>query len=420
MDLLTQIAVEVWSALAEMAPYLLLGFLVAGVLSVFIPQELVERHLGGRGPWPVAKASLFGVPLPLCSCGVIPVAASLRRHGASRGSTTSFLISTPQTGVDSVLVTYSLLGPVFAVFRPVAALVSGLIGGVIVSATTRDLERENGVAIEVGGNSCTEQCCADGAGHSRLLRALRYGFLTLPQDLARALLAGLAIAGLLAALVPDDFFAAYLGSGFVAMIAMMAVGIPIYVCATGTVPVGAVLLMKGVSPGAVLVFLMTGPATNAAAITTIWKVLGRRTAFVYLGVVAATALFCGWLLDITFGELVVATAQHAHEMRPGLFANISAVGLLAVLGFALLRPRIVGSSVADGTPEERQVLLSIRGMTCNNCARSIHGALATLSGVASVRVDLDAGTALVRGTGLDSSTLCETVSKLGFDVEATG
>ena len=166
-------AVEFWAVLSAMAPYLLLGFLVAGLLSVLISPETVERHLGGGGLWSVIKASAFGVPLPLCSCGVIPVTASLRKHGASRGAATAFLISTPQTGVDSIMVTYSLLGPIFALFRPLAALITGVVGGTIVTASAGNGNGEADAPPE-----CTDSCCADDAPRNWLVRALDYGFVT--------------------------------------------------------------------------------------------------------------------------------------------------------------------------------------------------------------------------------------------------
>ena len=213
--------------------------------------------------WPVIKASLLGVPLPLCSCGVIPVAASLRRHGASRGATTAFLLSTPQTGVDSIVVTYSLMGGLFALIRPVVAFITGLVGGWLVDALAG---QDYGNATGVNPSApCAGECCALSVRRqNRLVRALHYGFVTLPRDIGKALVVGLIISGVIAAFVPDDFFAGVFGTGLVGMLIMMAVGMPLYVCATGSVPVAAALMMKGVSPGAALVFLMTGPATNAA------------------------------------------------------------------------------------------------------------------------------------------------------------
>ena len=325
----------IWGTLCEMAPYLLFGFLVAGLLSVFISPEIVERHLGGRGMWPVVKASLLGVPLPLCSCGVIPVAASLRRHGASRGATTAFLLSTPQTGVDSIVVTYSLLGGLFALIRPVAAFITGLVGGWLVDALT---DQDNGKPV-VPPLPCTEACCAPVAEHTnKILRALHYGLFVLPRDIGNALIVGLLISGVIAAFVPDDFFAGVFGTGIVGMLIMMAIGIPLYVCATGSVPVAAALMLKGVSPGAALVFLMTGPATNAATLAIIWKVLGKKTAVIYLLTLAVCALVFGLLLDYVFPVVGLPVHHHAgHTMIPGLVNNASGVILLAVLAWAYLR-----------------------------------------------------------------------------------
>ncbi|MDH3285947.1 MAG: SO_0444 family Cu/Zn efflux transporter [Acidobacteriota bacterium] len=416
-QILLDMVIGFWGALAEMSPYLLLGFLVAGLLSVFVSAEIIERHLGGRSVWPVVKAALFGVPLPLCSCGVIPVAASLRRHGASRGATTSFLISTPQTGVDSILVTYSLLGPLFAIVRPLAALVSGLAGGLLVSG----LLHEDGDAREgddaAGPIECADDCCADDPGESRLLRALRYGFVTLPQDLARALLLGLVIAGVLAALVPPEFFAGSLGRGPFAMLLMLLLGVPLYVCATGSVPVAAVLLMKGISPGAVLVFLMTGPATNAATITTLWKIVGRKATMLYLATVVVSALAAGVLLNRLIGLSGEGFVEHLHTGSPGWFESICAVVLLGVLGYAIVAPRRVGSNGEAPAGEPEPVRLQVGGMTCNGCAQAVQRALSEQNGVERVQVDLDRGTAIVHGRSLEVTRLTAAVEGLGFAAE---
>jgi len=324
------IMMDFWATVIEMAPYLLFGFFVAGVLSVLVSQRMVERHLGGRGLWPLLKASLFGIPLPLCSCSVIPVSMSLRKHGASKGATVSFLLSTPQTGVDSILVTLSLLGPVFAIFRPFAALATGLVGGTLVDIF--------GHAAEAGDKppeKCTDECCAD-EKTSRIRKGLKYGFITLPRDIGRAMLVGLVVAAFISALVPDDYFAESLGTGVFAMVVMMFLGIPIYVCATASVPVAAALLMKGLTPGAVLVFLMTGPATNAASFVTIWKVLGRATAITYLATVAGCALLSGILLDFLAAGTRFEIAAGPGWMLPAAVKYTSAVALLIVLAYALL------------------------------------------------------------------------------------
>jgi len=321
-----------WDTLAEMSPYLLFGFFVAGVLSVFISAELVERHLGGRGIWPLLKASAFGVPLPLCSCGVIPVSMSLRKHGAGKGATISFLLSTPQTGVDSILVTLSLLGPVYAIFRPVAALVTGLIGGGLVQLS--DPQPADAIQPE-----CTDACCSEKEKKPKIVRALEHGFITLPADIGKAMLVGLVIAAVISAVVPDDFFAPLLGGGILAMVIMMALGIPVYVCATASVPVAAALIAKGVSPGVAMVFLMTGPATNAAAFMTIWSVLGKKTAITYIITVAGAAIAAGLLLDRIVQGIAADIVSKPGWMLPPIVKYVSAVVLLAVLIFAMVGTR---------------------------------------------------------------------------------
>ena len=332
---LTRVLADFWATIAQMSPYLLFGFFVAGILSVLVSQRLVEKHLGGRGMWPLLKASFFGVPLPLCSCGVIPVSISLHKHGASKASTIAFLLSTPQTGVDSVFVTLSLLGPVFAVFRPVAALLTGVVGGGLVNTVERSPKNHNAAP-----QKCSDECCEPRDKAHKLVRGLKYGFITLPRDIAKAMLVGLAIAAVMSVAVPDNFFAdTPLGRGVPAMLVMMVLGIPVYVCATASVPVAAALILTGFSPGAAVVFLMTGPATNAAALATIWKALGARTAIVYLLAVVVCALAAGLFLDMTFPQLGASVRTHVHQIEPSVFGHVSAVALLAILGFAVIRKR---------------------------------------------------------------------------------
>ena len=415
METFLHILTEFWTVLGAMAPYLLFGFLLAGLLSVYISAETVERHLGGGGPWPVLKAALFGVPLPLCSCGVIPVAAGLRRHGAGRGATTAFLISTPQTGVDSIFVTLSLLGPVFAIFRPVVALVSGVLGGAIVSVIAGEETGAAGPAIR-----CTDECCDPGAGgDGKLKRALRYGFLTLPRDIGKALLVGLVIAGVISAVLPKDFFAHMIRPGVLQVLVLMVLGIPVYVCATASVPVAAALIVTGgVSPGAALAFLMTGPATNAATIATIWKIMGRRTAVIYLLTVAVTAFAAGLLLDqMTQGADVAEWVAHQHgtSVWYAVLKSASAVVLLAVLAVAVFKPTMgrLGGRVPDEAPAQ-SVTLRIDGMTCSHCVETVTRTLREQPGVTSAEVDLKGGRAVVGGKDFDVGAMCAAVGELGY------
>jgi len=406
-----QVALVCWATLRDMAPFLLFGFAVAGVVSLFITARAVRRHLGGHGLVPVVKAALAGVPLPLCSCGVIPVAASLRRQGASRGATTAFLISTPQTGVDSILVTFSLLGPVFAVFRPFAAFLSGVFGGFLVEAAVPgEAPLPGHLRHEDASNGPTE-----GGG---LKGALRLAFEELPADIWRPLVAGVLIAGVISAILPDDFFAPVLGSGILAMVVMMALGIPVYVCATASVPIAAALIAKGVSPGAALVFLMSGPATNAATIATVWKTMGRRTALLYLASVAVSALAAGLVLDHVLRTSAAPLRGGIGWMLPDEVKTLSAVLLLALLVRAFLgaRPKLTRRSqkAAGGAR-----VLRIEGMTCQHCAQAVRNALLACPNVTSVTVDLKGGRAQVAGDALDPNRLAEAVRKAGYEVHAT-
>ncbi|MDO8302192.1 MAG: SO_0444 family Cu/Zn efflux transporter [Sedimentisphaerales bacterium] len=322
---------DFWATITQMAPYLLFGFFVAGILSVLIPPEMVERHLGGRGLLPVIKASLFGVPLPLCSCGVIPVAASLRQHGASKGATVSFLLSTPETGIDSIFVTWSLLGPIVGIYRPIVAFITGLIGGAAV-----DMLHGDDAKSDFKHEACVKPCCMAQSRKRRIITALTYGFVSLPRDIGGAMIVGLLIAAGIAAFVPKDFLGPMLGGGIVAMLIMMAVGIPVYVCASASVPIAAALIAKGVSPGAAWVFLMTGPATNAATIAMVWNMLGKRTAVIYLLTIAVCALSSGLLLDVLIKDIGIPAIGHHHQMSPTFTDHVLAGMLVGILLYGMV------------------------------------------------------------------------------------
>jgi uncharacterized membrane protein YraQ (UPF0718 family) len=295
---------------------------MAGVLSVLISQEYVRRHLGGSGWLQSLKAALLGVPLPICSCGVIPLAASLRKHGAGRGATASFLASTPQTGVDSLMITYALLGWVYAVFRAAVAFLSGILCGVAVNAVS--------AADEPAASDSSEPCCeADQA--PALRRMLSYGFITLPRDIARAVLLGILISGLISGMVPENFFADRMGDSAAAMFLMLLIGIPLYVCSSGSVPIALAFIKAGISPGAVLIFLITGPATNAATLTTLWGIIGRKQTVVFLLILALCALAAGFAMngldlhqEIT--EYACSSGSHA-----GYLSQLAAVVLILLL-----------------------------------------------------------------------------------------
>ena len=330
MNILTQI----WLVAEQMSPYLLLGFLIAGLLSILISPETVERHLGKRNLWQVCKAALLGVPLPLCSCGVLPVSASLRRHGAGKGQTLSFLVSTPQTGVDSILATHAMLGPVFVAFRVVTAFVSGILCGSLVQLFAKSDEAD----VLHQDEDCPH--CEDPVKRHWFLRALHYGFVTLAGEIGRAMLLGIVIAGVLTALVPDDYFVGRLPyAGTMAL--MIIAGIPMYVCSTGSIPVAFAMMHMGITPGAALVFLISGPATNAAAISMVWNLVGKQAMVIYLSTIAVCALVAGIIMDKVIGpdgaRALVDKHSHAHAEGLTWVGTLSAIVLVAIL-LPSLRP----------------------------------------------------------------------------------
>ncbi|MDE6268859.1 MAG: SO_0444 family Cu/Zn efflux transporter [Muribaculaceae bacterium] len=280
-----------------MAPYILFGLLIAGLLHVFVSPDLMGRHLARPGWKSVLKASILGIPLPLCSCGVLPAAISMRRSGASKSATSAFLISTPQTGVDSIAATWSLLGPAFAIIRPVAALTTAFFGGVAVSLSEKkDTTTDRDPSLD----ECTlptSEPSATSLPH-RLLSTLRYGFFDMMQSIGGWLLGGLVIAALITEFVPTDFFASLASHPLLAMLAVVIVAVPMYVCATGSIPIALSLIMKGLSPGTALVLLMAGPAANFASVTLLSRELGRKATAIYIGSIVIGAIFFGMLFDL--------------------------------------------------------------------------------------------------------------------------
>jgi uncharacterized membrane protein YraQ (UPF0718 family) len=327
MDTVLNILREIWLVTVAMAPYLLFGFLMAGVLSVLVSKEFVRKHLGGRGWTGSVKAALVGVPMPICSCGVIPLAASLRKHGASRGATASFLASTPQTGIDSLMITYALLGWVFAVFRAVAAFLSGILCGTAVAA------------ISPSERDAREACADEGCTAKEkpvLQRILSYGFITLPRDIAKAMVIGIILSGVISGLIPDNFFADSIGDSPWAMLIMLVIGIPLYVCSSASVPIALAFIKAGISPGAALVFLITGPATNAATLTTLWQIIGRRQLAVFLAVLALSAVGAGIVMN-GFTPALGVLEQVCHtESDPGMIHITWTLLLILVLIKGLL------------------------------------------------------------------------------------
>ena len=344
----------------DAAPWLLLGLVIGGLIKHLMPTRLLERHLKGEGFLPVVKAALIGAPLPLCSCGVIPAALGLRRAGASKSSTVSFLVSTPETGVDSISVTYAMLGPVMAIVRPLAAVTSAITAGLLVgrkaataSYTTPDKQTAGSsnasaccasmpvIEVSTGSSCCStspqeRSCCDDGTKESGGRDAdwysgIRYAFTDLLAGILFWLCIGLLFSAAVATWLPPDFLARW-GSGLLAMLVMIAVSIPMYVCATASTPIAAGLLMAGISPGTVLVFLLAGPASNIGSMGIIRRELGKRALFAYLAGVAITAIASGLLLDwfLAASDISIRSELAASEhLVPHWLAWISLLILVA-------------------------------------------------------------------------------------------
>lgn len=381
--------------LIESAPWLLLGFTIAGFIKAFIPQSLLVKHLGKNTPLTVIKAALIGAPLPLCSCGVIPAAIGLRRAGASKASTTAFLISTPETGVDSISITYALMGWFMAVVRPIAAIVSAISAGLLVLQLDKQNEKHkntkpnsnnasNIIQSKTGeqnaNSSCcnpdtpatsalsqplpkpqTNDCCASKNSASqkpkekeetkkcceknthtqstekthqwtqKIASGLRFSMLDLSKDVALWLIIGLTLAAIIKTFVPVEWLTHW-GDGWLAFLIMAIVGVPMYICATASTPIAAAFLFSGVSPGAVLVFMLVGPATNIATISLVKQELGTKPLIAYLSSIVSLSFLFGWLVNIFADQhiLIKAQTQH-HHMENNYLSILSAIILSALL-----------------------------------------------------------------------------------------
>ena len=399
------------SLVFEMSPYLLLGFLLAGLMHAFIPGKFFGSYLAAGRFRSVVNAALFGIPLPLCSCGVIPTAMSLRKEGASRGAVVSFLIATPQTGVDSIIATYGLMGLPFALVRPLAALCTALLGGFM--ATTFDGKED----VKESHQVANEQ--KDTRFWHRLVEALRYGFVDMMQDIGRWLVLGLLVAALITTCVPTEWFTVFQGNTWASMLLVLCVSIPMYVCATGSIPIAVALMLKGLTPGAALVLLMAGPACNLASILVVRKGLGWRSMVIYLASIIVGAVAFGCLIDfLQFQGMVDFTGQliakEACCMQEVSWVSWASTVLLALLLFhALVIDKIKKRRNHTINPSENMKVYHIEGMNCNHCRMSAEKAILSVEGVTTATVCLETGEAHVEGTASDES-IRKAVDAVGF------
>ncbi|QTA91808.1 SO_0444 family Cu/Zn efflux transporter [Desulfonema magnum] len=342
MNFIISVFSESWNLLLEASVYILFGILVGGLLKVFLSPATVARHLGEGRFTSVFKAAILGIPIPLCSCGVLPAAVSLKKQGANSGATTAFLISTPESGADSIAITYALMDPIMTVARPVAAFFTAITAGLTENLLHAPGHGKNQVTADL---SCTVDGCCDGIDcppevhkhhHSfaeKLGAGLRFALSDLWGDMACWFLLGVILGGFITVLVPEELMIMYLGGGLLSMLVMLAVGIPLYICATASTPIAAALILKGVSPGAVLVFLLVGPATNVTSLTVLFGILGKRATAIYLTTIALFSVGFGLILDqvyMGFGLSAQAVAGQASEMIP-YSARLAGAAILLIL-----------------------------------------------------------------------------------------
>ena len=411
---------EIFDLINSMAPDLLLGFLLAGLMHAFVPANLYRRYLGGDSFRSVLNAALLGIPLPLCSCGVIPTAMSLRKEGASKGATVSFLISTPQTGVDSMIATYSLMGMPFALLRPWVAMMTALMGGSLVNWLD---DKGNETA------GCTSSSSVKEIGQltfaQKIKSALHYAFVEMMQDIGKWLMVGLVIAGLITVFVPDSFFAIFADKPLLSMLLVLAFAVPMYLCATGSIPIAVALMMKGLSPGTALVLLMAGPAVNAASMLVISKVMGRKTLMLYLLSIVSGAIGFGlgidYLLPREWFVTPLAEMHHCHENGVSWF-NLGCFVLLAVLLLNAFVQRYRKPQACDchghcacDSSSDTPWMFTVKGMSCNHCKNNVEKAILQIEGVERVEIDLVSGQTAVYGKA-DKDALKKAVESIGFEV----
>lgn len=418
MDWLTTYLWEVLLLYGEMAPYLVVGFVLAGLLHAFIPKKAVVKHLGKDSVSSAIKGAVLGVPMPLCSCGVVPTAIGLRKRGASRSATVAFLIATPQTGLDSMAVTYGFFGWTMAVFCAVSTFISGIVGGISVLL----FGKKQAVEEKWEQDYIAKEDALVGEPKSKtffekLAGGMRFAFIELLGDIAFWLVIGLFIAGVISLAMPDDFLSGKLGTGLSGMLIMLAFGMPLYVCSSASVPIAAVLMTKGVSAGAAFVFLMTGPATNAATMMIIARVMGMRILLLYLGTLAILALSFGGLLDYLLGTTsltITPVTLHDH-------GTISWVAWASMIFLsALILRHFVKSNMrrfSKNKSATADLTLEIEGMTCSHCVKTVSDSLKNVRGVDNVTITLENGRAEISGTDLEQNKLADAVRGVGYRVK---
>ncbi len=404
MELVTNYIIALWQIVLELSPPLLGGLLIAGILHILIPAGFIHRTMSKRGLSSVFKSVMVGVPMPLCSCGVVPTALGLRNEGASNGSTTAFLISTPQTGVDSVLVSANFLGWPFAIFKVLTAFITGMLGGLLAEYVDKP-------------SPIAEQHPDSFEPTPKTLKEFwHYTVVDLYGAIDKWIYIGVLLAALITALTPENYFSDMaLAQGFTGMLLMLAISIPLYVCATGSVPIAASLVLAGMPLGTALVFLMAGPATNVATIGAIYRTLGGRLLAVYLGTLISMSILFATLFESLFSDQVVVML---HQHNDNVLGVLSVIGLVLIsVWLSLYRSQQKKLRQQQFLEAEMGITLNVDGMSCQHCVANVKKSLEALDSVSEATPDLDSGKVLIDGESLDSELLVKTITEAGYTVK---
>lgn len=406
MQTTTNFIIEFWATICSMSPYLLLGFFIAGILHVIVPKNFYHKYLAKNNFSSVIFAALLGIPLPLCSCGVIPTAIGLKNEKASKGAVASFLIATPQTGIDSILATFSLMGLGFAIVRPVAALITGVCGGLLVNILIKENIDSNTIPCKIEKK------------RNKLLAILHYAFIEMLQNIGIRLLVGLILAALINIFIPDEFFLRFSEYSFLQMLIILAIAIPMYVCSTGSIPIAASLILKGLSPGAALVMLMAGPAVNLASILVVKKTMGKRFTWIYILSIVGGAMLFGFLINMFQNFFVdnincvsVSNCCTNKMEHIPLFKTICAIIFSALLINTLIMKLFNRFKKTELNSDE--TIYKVEGMSCSHCKMSVEKAVLSLKNIEYAEADINKKILKVKGNAKESD-IKQKVEDAGF------
>jgi len=410
---------NIWLLFVEIAQYMLLGMSFVALFNFFFKKDLINNHIGKNDFKSIIKSALFGVPLPLCSCGVVPTSVYLSKNGASKPAVIAFLISTPQTGIDSIIATYGMLGPVFAIFRPIAALIMGFVGGIVFLFVNKDnqfdKDSSNEIKFEIEEITPNENII------EKAKKSIKYAYWEFLNDISTQFLIGLIIAGFISALVPNNFFAdTIFQNKLLSMLLIILFSIPLYVCATASIPIAVTMMMKGLSPGIAYAFLVAGPISNAASIAILSKILKKKSLILYLSLVVIMTIIFGFILDwihytFNINPHLYMLHTHLHSHNFSLWQYILAtifIGLLSIIFYKKISIKIK-NYFSKGKGGSEMHKYKVEGMSCSHCVMNVEKAIRSVEGVEDVKVVLAENSAEIKGN-YDILKIKNAVDSIGY------